>query len=186
MFERINVHGVIAFAVLISWASFVGVFGASLFEDIYKSNCIDLTLPLSVYAFLLGCAGLALFIISRVLYGGIRFTKKTLAPTTSSKLWYVAQSMVCFLCGVTTALAFANLRAANGTCDSYEPPVAILILVFVINTLNGLLSSEHFFQTIEVEINLDSAIEDLTFTHRSQMPEPNALYRTVEVQPKTD
>jgi len=187
MFESVNMHGIIAAFVLILWACYVGVFGASLFEEIYKSNCIALTLPLAVYAYILGCGALVLFIVARVFHNGIKCTKKTNAPTTNSKLCYVAHSMICFLCGVTTALAFANLRAASGSCDTYEPPVSILVIVFMLNTLNGLLSSEQFFQTIEIDIDIDTEVDQFIFTHRSQFPESNPpTYRDEQVQPKID
>jgi len=186
MFERANMHGVIALFILICWISYVGVLGSSLFEEIYKSSCVALTLPLAVYAFVLGCAALVLFLLSRVLHNGFKCTKKTNAPTSGSKLCYVAHSMICFLCGVTTSLAFANLRAANASCDSYEPPVSILLIVFVLNTMNGLLSSEQFFQTIELEIDINTEVDDFIFTHRSQFPQTNPnMTRDEHVQPQT-
>jgi hypothetical protein len=185
MCNKLNFSGITALSILILWLCFVAVLGSSLFEEVYKSSCTPLTLPLVVWAFILGCGGMIVFAIFRG-FDGLRVTRSSRlsASTPNSFVLYVAHSFLCFLCLVSTTLAFSNLRAAAVECDAYRPPVSIVLICICVNTLNGFLSGEHLFKNQNTVDNVESEIAKLIDTPSTI--DTTIIYQTVAVQPKTE
>lgn len=171
----------ITFLIFVLWAVYIYVLGDSLFSEIYKRPCTEVTVPIVVYSFIVGCLSFVTFIVFRV-YAGFHPFAELLKPTDNSKVTYVAHTMAAFICLTATQLSFTNLKTAQ--CQNFDPPVLPMILVSIVNVANGFLSNEQFSAPqppqliVTMPDNLDVEISGL-------IGEQAENYRSVTVAPAT-
>lgn len=124
--------------ILLLWIVHVGVFGETLFGQMYRLDCEDRVLPFAVYSMVLGCLSAGFFVIFRAFAG--HFSCQPPVRSLQALITYFFHCGFALLTLVTTGLCYAEIQRSS--CNGYDPSPAPFVCVSLINVLNGFISIE--------------------------------------------
>lgn len=144
--NRARITKLISLVILALWPCHVGLLGSSLFTEFYRIECATSGTLFWVLALLAGCVSFVAFSLFRAFAGLCDCSERYALVTLNAQLSFVAHTMVAFFALLFTAFGFSRLLSLQ-SCSDVEPPLSPLVIVCIINCLNGFMAIEQFGRT---------------------------------------